>query len=105
VAALLVGHSPIPGLLPPRALPQAKSVATNCIPSQSLISKITSLTGSDYAALVREAALAGIQGGAIYDAVLLKSAVKADVERIYTLNQKHFQAVAPKSISCQILSP
>jgi len=83
-------------------------------PEQALLSveenilkyfKISSLTGSDYSTLVREAALAGIQGGTIYDAVLLKSAVKADVERVYTLNQKHFQAVAPKNIRAQIVSP
>jgi hypothetical protein len=41
----------------------------------------------------------------IYDAVLVKSAAKADVERIYTLNQKHFQAVVPGSLAARILSP
>jgi predicted nucleic acid-binding protein len=67
--------------------------------------RISSLTGSDYSALIREAALAGIQGGTIYDAVLLKSAAKLAVARIYTLNLKHFQAVAPKNIASQIFSP
>jgi predicted nucleic acid-binding protein len=83
-------------------------------PEQALLSveenilkhfKIASLTGSDYSALIREAALAGIQGGTIYDAVLLKSAAKSEVERIYTFNQKHFQAVATKDIVSQIISP
>lgn len=55
---------------------------------------ICSLTGSDYASLIKEAALAGVQGGTIYDAVLLKGAEKADPDRIYTLNISHFQAVA-----------
>jgi predicted nucleic acid-binding protein len=83
-------------------------------PEQALLSieenvlkhfKISSLTGGDYSALIREAALVGIQGGTIYDAVLVKSAAKADVERIYTLNQKHFQAVVPGSLAARILSP
>jgi predicted nucleic acid-binding protein len=83
-------------------------------PEQALLSmeenvvkyfKISSLTGGDYSALIREAALAGIQGGTVYDAVLLKSAAKSEVERIYTFNQKHFQAVAPKDIVPQIFLP
>jgi predicted nucleic acid-binding protein len=67
--------------------------------------KITGLTGGDYGALIREAALAGIQGGTIYDAVLLKSAGKAGVEEIYTLNLRHFQAVAPKAFGPKLLEP
>ena len=67
--------------------------------------RISSLTGADYTALIRERALAGIQGGTIYDAVLLKSAIKAGVESIYTLNLKHFQAVAPKGLAAQIFTP
>jgi predicted nucleic acid-binding protein len=67
--------------------------------------KISSLSSADYVALVRDAALAGIQGGAIYDAVLLKSAAKAEVERIYTLNLRHFQALAPPDIIPRIFSP
>jgi predicted nucleic acid-binding protein len=83
-------------------------------PEQALLSleenvlkhfRISSLTGRDYSTLIREAALAGIQGGAIYDAVLLKSAAKPDVERIYTFNRKHFQAVAPKNMVSRIFSP
>jgi predicted nucleic acid-binding protein len=66
---------------------------------------ISSLTGDDYSALIREAALAGIQGGTIYDAVLLKSAAKSGVEKIYTFNRTHFQAVAPRNIVSRIFSP
>ena len=60
--------------------------------------QISSLTGSDYATLVREAAKSGIQGGTIHDAVLLKSAAKSQVGRIYTLNLRHFKAVAPANL-------
>ena len=83
-------------------------------PEQALLSieenvlkhfKISSLTGSDYAELIREAAVAGIQGGTIYDAVLLKAAEKANPDRIYTLNLKHFLAVAPKGLDSKLSSP
>lgn len=83
-------------------------------PEQALVSmeenilqyfQISSLTGSDYSSLIREAALAGIQGGTIYDAVLLASAQKAGVNQIYTLNLKHFQAVAPKRFGPRMLVP
>ncbi len=83
-------------------------------PEQALLSieenvsryfKITGLNGSDYTALIREAALSGIQGGTIYDAVLLKCAEKTEVERVFTLNLKHFQAIAPKSVASHISSP
>jgi predicted nucleic acid-binding protein len=83
-------------------------------PEQALLSieenvlkhfKIASLSGADYTALTREAALAGIQGGTIYDAVLLRCAVKAEAEAIYTLNLKHFQNIAPSGIGSKLLAP
>ena len=83
-------------------------------PEQALLSmeenvlkhfKTSSLTGSDYAALIREAAMAGIQGGTVYDAILLKAADKAGVDRVYTLNLKHFQAVAPANLVPILTSP
>jgi len=83
-------------------------------PEQALLSieenvlkhfRIASLTGTDYASLIREAAVAGIQGGTIYDAVLLKSAGKVDPDRIYTLNLKHFLAVAPRNVASRLSSP
>jgi len=67
--------------------------------------QISDLTGNDYASLIREAVMSGIQGGTIYDAVLLKSAAKAKVDRIYTFNLKHFQAIALKSAGSILSSP
>ena len=83
-------------------------------PEQALLSieenvlkyfNVAALNAGDYTALVREAALAGIQGGTIYDAVLLKCASKTEAEKIFTLNLKHFQNVAPKHIASQIIAP
>ena len=83
-------------------------------PEQALLSieenvvkhfKITALSGADYTVLIREAALAGVQGGTIYDAVLLKCASKTEAEKIFTLNLKHFQSIAPRNICSQIVAP
>jgi predicted nucleic acid-binding protein len=83
-------------------------------PEQALLSieenmikhfRIASLTGSDYAALIRETALAGIQGGTIYDAVVLKCAAKAEAQKIFTLNLRHFQTIAPPNLGSQIFGP
>ena len=83
-------------------------------PEQALLSieenvvrhfKIMVLAGSDYPVLIREAALAGIQGGTIYDALLLKCAAKTGAEKVYTLNLKHFKNVAPKGIGSKISAP
>jgi hypothetical protein len=67
--------------------------------------KITSLTATDSTGVIREAALAGVQGGTIYDAVLVKGAAKAEVEKLFTLNVGHFQSVARRTVEAQILAP
>jgi hypothetical protein len=81
--------------------------ATRGNPEQALLSieenilkyfQTADLTGADYALILREAAAARIQGGAIYDAVLLKSATQANAAKIFTLNLRHFQAVAPPEL-------
>jgi len=77
----------------------------NCHPWEISRFEISDLNGKDYTALIRDSALAGIKGGTIYDAVLLKSAKKAGVNRIFTLNLKHFQAVAPKEMVSRIIAP
>jgi predicted nucleic acid-binding protein len=83
-------------------------------PEQALLSieenvlkhfKTVGLAGSEYAALLREAAGSGIQGGTVYDALLLKSATKAGVDAIYTLNLKHFQAIAPPDVVAKLSAP
>jgi predicted nucleic acid-binding protein len=83
-------------------------------PEQALLSieenvlkqfKTVSLSGTDYAALLREAAGTGIQGGTLYDALLLKCATKSGADRIYTLNLKHFQAIAPPGIARLLSTP
>jgi predicted nucleic acid-binding protein len=67
--------------------------------------KTVGLAGSEYTALLREAAGSGIQGGTVYDALLLKSATKAGVDAIYTLNLNHFQAIAPPVVVAKLSAP
>ena len=67
--------------------------------------KVTALSPNEYGPLIRDAALSGIQGGTIYDAVLLRCAGKSGAEKIWTFNLKHFQNIAPKGIVSQISAP
>jgi len=85
-------HSPAQALL---------SIETNVVSHF----QISSLTGREYAALLKELVLAGISGGTVYDAVLLKAAAKTAVDRIYTFNVKHFQEVSPENLLPIIASP
>lgn len=56
---------------------------------------LVSVTASEYLKLIEAAGPAGARGGAIYDLLLLACARKARAERIYTLNRRHFAALAP----------
>jgi predicted nucleic acid-binding protein len=56
---------------------------------------IVSLSAAEYFKLLDQAAPAGARGGAIYDFLLLACARKAKADRIYTLNERHFAALAP----------
>ncbi|MGO8763703.1 MAG: hypothetical protein ACLQSR_01040 [Limisphaerales bacterium] len=61
--------------------------------------------GSEYAALLRDSAGTRIQGGTVYDALLLKTAAKAGADTIYTLNLKHFQAIVPPDLLPKLSAP
>jgi predicted nucleic acid-binding protein len=83
-------------------------------PEQALLSieenvlkyfKTVSCSGNDYATLLREAAGIGLLGGMIYDALLMKCASKAEVDRVYTLNLKHFQTIASPEMAAVLSAP
>jgi predicted nucleic acid-binding protein len=83
-------------------------------PEQALLSieenvlkhfKTVTLIDNEYAALIREAVGFQIQGGKIYDALLLKAASKAGVNRIYTLNLKHFQGIVSSDLRGKLSEP
>lgn len=67
--------------------------------------QVSVLAETEYPALVRESGLSGIVGGTIYDRLHLSCAIRVGVEKLYTLNLKHFVAVAPENLSFEILSP
>jgi predicted nucleic acid-binding protein len=65
---------------------------------------LVSLSAAEYFKLMDHAGPAGARGGAIYDLLLLACARKAKAERIYTLNDRHFAALAP-DMAAQIAIP
>ena len=60
---------------------------------------VVALTGTDYLSLLRDCALTEVKGGAVFDALLLRTAKKANAQRIYTLNLKHFQRLGGELLS------
>ncbi len=62
------------------------------------------LSTSEYMKLLETAGPVGARGGAVYDLLLLNCARKIKAQKIYTLNRRHFIALAPE-LSEQILSP
>jgi predicted nucleic acid-binding protein len=65
---------------------------------------LISLSESEYAATIQKASEQGLTGGRIYDALLLRCAAKCAAQHVYTLNLKHFQAIAP-SLAHRIRTP
>lgn len=61
--------------------------------------KVTSISPSDYGAVIRRVADLGLSGGIIYDAIITKAAQKAQVDRILTLNLDDFTRVWPEGAS------
>jgi len=56
---------------------------------------IAALSPNDYVIVIQQLVERNLSGGIIYDALLLQSAVNANVERILTLNKKDFLHIAP----------
>lgn len=65
---------------------------------------VITLDEADYLETIRKTAEAGAVSGRVYDALLLRCAVKAKAEKIYTWNVKHFQAMEP-ALAERILTP
>jgi predicted nucleic acid-binding protein len=80
--------------LMPRIPPEeaARLIEENFLPHFS----IWALDADEYLQVVRRAAVDRLPGGAIYDALLLASAVKAKADRIYTFDIAHFRRIAPQ---------
>ena len=57
---------------------------------------VIALAEDDYAAVIEHLAEMGIAGGVTYDALILYAALKAEVDRVITLNAKDFQRIYPE---------
>ena len=53
------------------------------------------MSEQDYVAIIDHLSESGIVGGVTYDALILHAALKANVERVITLNEKDFQRIYP----------
>lgn len=59
------------------------------------ICQVISLSVQDYVAIIDHLSKSNIVGGVIYDAVILYSAFKVEIDRILTLNKKDFFRIYP----------
>lgn len=69
------------------------------------IAGVVALSAAEYRQVAAECADAGWTGGAIYDAVHIRAARKAECDRLYTFNVKHFRAIAPDEFRGRISAP
>jgi predicted nucleic acid-binding protein len=76
-------------------------IAENILKNFSLIG----LSATAYSKTLEKAAASDIEGGKIYDALLLAAAVKSGAERIYTFNVTHFQSMADVDLQKRIVAP
>lgn len=65
---------------------------------------LVTLSAAEQMKLVEMAGPSGARGGAVYDLLLLACARKVKAENIYTLNRRHFIALAP-DLAERIVSP
>ena len=65
---------------------------------------IITLDESEYFETIQATAEAGFVSGRVYDALLLRCAVKSKATTIYTWNLKHFHALAPE-LAARIRAP
>jgi predicted nucleic acid-binding protein len=65
---------------------------------------VITLDGKEYFRALRDAALLGVVGGAIYDAMLAHCALKAQAETIYSWNARHYAQCGP-DVSRRLRTP
>ena len=66
--------------------------------------EIITLSEQDYMSVINHLSESGIIGGVIYDALILKAAIKANVDYVITLNEKDFKRVYP-DFADKVISP
>lgn len=86
---------------PNRFLPQQAMLVLDHM--RTSLQSVT-LTAQEVFETIRRTAALKLPGGIVYDALLLGCARKANAERIYTWNERHFQMVAP-DLAERIVTP
>jgi predicted nucleic acid-binding protein len=76
-------------------------ISENTVKNFSLVT----LSARDYTVTLAQAAAEGVEGGKIYDALILAAAAKSGVERVYTFNVSHFQSLADEDLRKRIVAP
>ena len=62
------------------------------------------LDDTEYFKVLEDAAAAGVCGGATYDAIIAQCALKANAQRLYTWNLKHFNQLGAQ-IAARVAEP
>lgn len=66
---------------------------------------LVSLDPPEYLEALGRAAEQGVSGGSVYDALLLRCALKARAEVVYTWNTKDFRRLSPEEPTLEIRTP
>ncbi len=66
--------------------------------------EVVVLSDADYLAVVNRLSSLGLIGGAVYDALIVQAASKANVDQVLTLNERDFRRVHP-DLADKIISP
>ena len=61
------------------------------------------LSDQDYVQIVEHLAELGVVGGVVYDALILRSALNAQVDQVVTLNEKDFRRAYPEFLMTRSL--
>jgi predicted nucleic acid-binding protein len=87
--------------------PRIHPIAANRLLEESIYPFIETVgyTEDDYRAVIANIANAGHLGGMVFDALHLWAAQKADCDRIYTFNVRHFRMLAPEEQARKITMP
>ncbi len=68
------------------------------------VSTIVALSASDYLAVIKDAKESALSGGIIYDAIILKAALKSKAEKLLTFNISDYRRL-PHSEGIEIIEP
>ncbi len=77
-----------------------KLIHENIVSAASLVA----IRADEYLSVLKEMIEEGLTGGAVYDAVIVAAAKRAEVDLLVTLNTGHFQRIWPAG-AARIVSP